>query len=229
MDTSAPSESSVFSNSQELRFFAESLIKSMNEGHIKVSCDSGYPFEPVRLLHMADRIERNEKKSCEEAEQPTTCSSPTDGLLTIEEAISHAKEVSQRKGCTPCGNQHKQLADWLTELKELRGKHSIAEKALQELADYDKCPDGMDDPGCADGHTCAEIARNALSNLHPATCPSCGQVRPLYECYGERICADCIHDRDEDRRDAEARQIAIERECEDRLERQVNTELPIPL
>lgn len=55
-----PNESTVFTNAQDLRFFAETLIESMKEGHIKVMCDPGYPFEPVRLLHLADRIDRCE-------------------------------------------------------------------------------------------------------------------------------------------------------------------------
>lgn len=57
-----PGESNVFTNSQELRFLADALCKSINEGHIRIDCDPGYPFEPVRLLHLADRIERDEKK-----------------------------------------------------------------------------------------------------------------------------------------------------------------------
>ena len=62
MDCNAPSESHVFTNSQELRFFAEALIKSMKEGHIRVECDPGYPFEPVRLLHLADRMDEEERR-----------------------------------------------------------------------------------------------------------------------------------------------------------------------
>lgn len=58
IDTSAqPCESGALSCVQNLRYFAESLIKSMREGHIRVVCDPGYPFEPVRLLHFADNIE----------------------------------------------------------------------------------------------------------------------------------------------------------------------------
>jgi hypothetical protein len=39
--------------------------------------------------------------------------------MTIEEAIQHAVE---RANETNCGREHKQLAEWLTELIELRKK-----------------------------------------------------------------------------------------------------------
>jgi hypothetical protein len=41
-------------------------------------------------------------------------------LMTLDEAIKHAEEKSQ--GCGQCAAEHKQLADWLKELKELRKK-----------------------------------------------------------------------------------------------------------
>ena len=39
--------------------------------------------------------------------------------MTLEEAIKHCDEVSNQQ-CNACGTEHKQLADWLRELKELR-------------------------------------------------------------------------------------------------------------
>jgi len=38
--------------------------------------------------------------------------------MRLEEAIKHAEEKSSED--TPCGRDHKQLAKWLRELKELR-------------------------------------------------------------------------------------------------------------
>ena len=38
--------------------------------------------------------------------------------LTLDEAIAHAEECIND---TPCGQMHKQLADWLKELKDFRG------------------------------------------------------------------------------------------------------------
>lgn len=38
--------------------------------------------------------------------------------MTLDEAIDHAKEVAKR--CDKCGEEHKQLAEWLEELKQYR-------------------------------------------------------------------------------------------------------------
>lgn len=35
-------------------------------------------------------------------------------------AIQHAREIAEREGCTDCGNEHKQLVEWLCELVRLR-------------------------------------------------------------------------------------------------------------
>lgn len=42
--------------------------------------------------------------------------------MTIDEAIAHAKETAYTRTdlCDECREEHKQLAQWLTELKELR-------------------------------------------------------------------------------------------------------------
>ena len=39
--------------------------------------------------------------------------------MTLDEAIEHAKEVANYQ-CNECGKQHKQLAEWLEELKSRR-------------------------------------------------------------------------------------------------------------
>lgn len=43
-----------------------------------------------------------------------------DRTMTIEEAIQHAEKVAQEH--TLCGKEHRQLAEWLKELKELKAK-----------------------------------------------------------------------------------------------------------
>lgn len=40
--------------------------------------------------------------------------------MTLDEAIEHAEEQSCKLGCTECGKEHKQLAEWLKELREIR-------------------------------------------------------------------------------------------------------------
>ena len=43
--------------------------------------------------------------------------------MTLDEAIIHAKEVSESQyACEECQEEHRQLADWLEELKALREK-----------------------------------------------------------------------------------------------------------
>lgn len=41
--------------------------------------------------------------------------------MTLDEAIAHCKEVADSV-CGECADEHKQLAMWLEELKELREK-----------------------------------------------------------------------------------------------------------
>ena len=46
-------------------------------------------------------------------------------MLSIDEAITHAREVASRKfddrvHCIRCAEEHEQLAEWLIELKALR-------------------------------------------------------------------------------------------------------------
>lgn len=43
--------------------------------------------------------------------------------MTLDEAIKHAEEVSETCVNRDCGLEHKQLAGWLKELKELRNIH----------------------------------------------------------------------------------------------------------
>ena len=50
--------------------------------------------------------------------------------LTVEEAIEHALAVYEQNDCNMCGRQHKQLANWLTELLSLR--EQLAELKKQE-------------------------------------------------------------------------------------------------
>ena len=46
------------------------------------------------------------------------------GMMTLDEAIEHAKDVGFKMACNSktceCGKEHLQLAKWLEELRELR-------------------------------------------------------------------------------------------------------------
>lgn len=40
--------------------------------------------------------------------------------MTLDDAIKHALEVADSLGCTECAEEHRQLAEWLQELKKRR-------------------------------------------------------------------------------------------------------------
>ena len=67
--------------------------------------------------------------------------------MTIDEAITHAKEVSSRKfddrvHCIRCAEEHEQLAEWLEELKmykSLAPRELVSEKQKNDRAmEYSK-------------------------------------------------------------------------------------------
>ena len=45
-------------------------------------------------------------------------------MMTLQEAINHANEVAETCDNKECANEHKQLADWLTELSEFKRKQA---------------------------------------------------------------------------------------------------------
>ena len=75
-------------------------------------------------------MEANNMKTMREASAPVPC----DHVLTLDEAIAHAEECADN---TPCGSQHRQLADWLKELKTLKTSVSCGNTAaMREAAKY---------------------------------------------------------------------------------------------
>lgn len=65
-------------------------------------------------------------------------------MVTLEEAIAHAKEMSENQYiCEECQKEHRQLADWLEELKSLREKSKwipcserLPENAMNVIAQF---------------------------------------------------------------------------------------------
>lgn len=68
-------------------------------------------------------------------------------MMTLDEAISHCEEVAEQKeqeakeahvlsgmDCLECASEHRQLAEWLRELKTHREIHDVL---LQLLVDFD--------------------------------------------------------------------------------------------
>lgn len=64
--------------------------------------------------------------------------------MTLDEAIIHAKEISENQYiCEECQKEHRQLADWLEELKTLREKSNwipcserLPENAMNVIAQF---------------------------------------------------------------------------------------------
>ena len=71
--------------------------------------------------------------------------------MTIEEAIKHAEEVAEEKekegkllcsseagsiGCLECAAEHRQLAEWLRELKQLRQAIKDARREIIDRAQF---------------------------------------------------------------------------------------------
>ena len=51
--------------------------------------------------------------------------------MTLDDAITHCLQKAQ--ACTACGEEHRQLAAWLSELKKIREEKSEANKVIEEL------------------------------------------------------------------------------------------------
>lgn len=105
--------------------------------------------------------------------------------MTIEEAIAHAKETADTRSdlCDECRDEHRQLADWLTELKQLREETSKLKRLLRlavndfevmgneiyyKGCDFDfkckLCPFHCYSGGCSTKWRCAQKALEVLED-----------------------------------------------------------------
>jgi hypothetical protein len=57
-------------------------------------------------------------------------------MMTIDEAIRHCEEVAEKMNDCECAADHRQLAEWLTELKELREIFSKVDTGAIKPKDY---------------------------------------------------------------------------------------------
>lgn len=86
--------------------------------------------------------------------------------MTLDEAIQHALEASERQDlCEECREQHKQLAGWLSELREVRAERMPHGHWIYR--------------GFEKGYFCSNCGGGCLMNLesdwHESThCPHCG-------------------------------------------------------
>ena len=69
--------------------------------------------------------------------------------MTIDEAIKHSEDVAERyekmedshddklkEECLQCAADHRQLAEWLTDYKELKTKYSDVQEKIREIRGY---------------------------------------------------------------------------------------------
>lgn len=76
-------------------------------------------------------------KLCDECKADTLCEAfkmwyyvtykkhPKKEVMTLDEAIQHAREVASNCSNKECGLEHMQLANWLEELKQRRQKDEL--------------------------------------------------------------------------------------------------------
>ena len=66
--------------------------------------------------------------------------------MTIEEAIKYCEEVYREKPVTACGAEHRQLAEWLTELEKntLSNEEAFAVAELIDISLYDRIRNDTD-------------------------------------------------------------------------------------
>lgn len=57
-------------------------------------------------------------------------------MMTIDEAIRHCEEVAEKMNDCECAADHRQLAEWLRELKELREIFSKVDTGAIKPKDY---------------------------------------------------------------------------------------------
>ena len=78
--------------------------------------------------------------------------------MTINEAIKHAEEVAEEKRCEKCGEEHRQLAEWLKELKQLRKQEKTGhwiDHSYEGYVECSNCGSATDcDGNIADLHFC---------------------------------------------------------------------------
>ena len=91
--------------------------------------------------------------------------------MTIDEAIKHAEEVAEEKRCEKCGEEHRQLAEWLKELKQLRKQEKTGHWIDHSDEGYVECSNCGSATNCdgniADLHFCFSCGAEMEEDEHP--------------------------------------------------------------
>ena len=74
--------------------------------------DTGAILHPYSASEAMAKIKEYEEKQTEQTRKSG---------MTLDEAIKHCEEVADSK-CDECGAEHRQLAEWLRELKQMKGE-----------------------------------------------------------------------------------------------------------
>lgn len=124
------------------------------------------------LRGLADDIEGAWKHEVSEESSHTCPTAP----LSLDEAISHAESCVD---ATPCGQNHKQLAEWLKELRKLKSGNAAAmREALKFIKPYfDKI-----DPYNPNTYTFSQIEVEHISKTIKAALASPPRNCDLQEC-----------------------------------------------
>lgn len=68
-------------------------------------------------------------------------------MMTIDEAIRHCEEVAEKMNDCECAADHRQLAEWLRELKEAK---RLLKAAVEDINFYVDCFESHCDECCCD-------------------------------------------------------------------------------
>lgn len=52
-------------------------------------------------------------------------------MLSLEDAIKHCLEVAEKEECRECAEEHRQLADWLKELKGYKKAYTEIDNKIE--------------------------------------------------------------------------------------------------
>ena len=94
--------------------------------------------------------------------------------MTLDEAIQHAREVYETRNdmCLECRQEHLQLAEWLEELKSLKGLRT------PKKLDYDNDESDYHSTIIYNTAFCPDCRRefDVCYDEHCSYCPDCGQA-----------------------------------------------------
>lgn len=108
-------------DNKKLADYLHELVRFRNNEQVQK--EEFNSFTEAEANYYQDRTDAIYKLACE-------CDSKSDRQqcsthhLTLDEAIEHANDVADTEECEHCASEHKQLADWLSELKDIKNRYA---------------------------------------------------------------------------------------------------------